>query len=383
MSVRKREWTDKRGRKQGKWMIHIEYTHPDGCRQSVRKNSPVQTRRGAEAYERQVRAELQTRTYGKEEAKPTPTFEKFADEFVENYAKVNTKASSVRSTKSILEHHLRPFFGRTRLDAVGMRDIEAYKRAKLKAGLSKKSVNNHLGVLGKILRVAQEWQLITGVPKVKPLKAPKPEFRFLEFDEADCLVAAAKSEPQWHAMIVVALNTGLRVGELLGLQWDDLDLRRGVAVVRRSIVEGVVDTPKSGKSRTIPLNGTVVRTLKAYKHLRSQQVFCQDDGSPLTDGQIKWPLYRIRHRAGLVGVAWHDLRHTFASHLAMRGIPLKSIQELLGHSSIETTMRYAHLSAVVLKDAVATLDRPNSTTTAQEPAASRKPALALASNVEN
>lgn len=379
MSVRKRKWTDTRGRKREKWMIHIEYTHPDGHRQTIRKVSPVQTRRGAEAYERQVRDQLLARTYGKEKAKPIPIFEKFADEFVDNYAKVNTKPSSVRSTTSILEHHLRPFFGKSGLDTVGLREIERYKARKLNAGLSKKSVNNHLGVLGKLLRVAQEWGVLADIPKIKPLKAPKPDFRFLDFEEADRLVAAAKAEPQWHAMIVVALNTGLRVGELLGLRWADLDLRRGLMVVRRSVVEGHVGTPKSGKSRKIPLNGTAVRVLKAHKHLRGEQVFCKEDGSMLTDGQIKWPLYRIRRDAGIVDVAWHDLRHTFASHLAMRGVPMKSIQELLGHASMETTMRYAHLSPVVLKDAVASLDRPSSTPTAQEPAASREPALSMVS----
>lgn len=150
-------------------------------------------------------------------------------------------------------------------------------------------------------------------------------------------------------------------------------------VVRRSVVEGVVDTPKSGKSRKIPLNDTVVEVLKAHKHLRSEQVFCQEDGSMLTDGQIKWPLYRIRRRAGIVDVAWHDLRHSFASHLAMKGKSLKAIQELLGHSTIEMTMRYAHLAPAVLRDAVDALDQPNSTPTAQEPAASREPALSMAS----
>lgn len=136
-------------------------------------------------------------------------------------------------------------------------------------------------------------------------------------------------------------------------------------MVSRSVVEGVVDTPKSEKSRKIPLDDTVVAVLEAHKHLRSEYVFCQEDGSMLPDGQIKWPLYRIRRRAGIVDVAWHDLRHTIAAHLAMRGVPLESIQEPLGHASMDMTMRYALLAPGVLRDAVATFDsRPNSTTTA-------------------
>lgn len=381
MTVRKRKWTNKHGVRE-KWMIHIEHTQPDGRRKPIRLFSPVNTRRGAEQYERKVRAELADGRYGKEPRKPPPTLGLFAPDFIENYAKLNTKPSTLRSTMSVLKHHLQPFFGNRRLDEITLREIDRYTATKLKAGLSKKTMRNHLGVLGKMLNVACEWEMLDAPPKIRRPKAPKPEFRFLDFEEADRLVEAAESEPLWHAMIVVAINTGLRVGELLALRWGDLDLRRGEMHVRRSVVEGHIDTPKSGKSRKVPLNETAMEVLKAHKHLRSELLFCQDDGSMLTDGQIKWPLYRIRHRAGIADVSWHGLRHTFASHLVMRGVALKAIQELLGHSTIEVTMRYAHLSPAVLKDAVAALDRPSSTPTAQEPAADRKPALALASNVE-
>lgn len=85
---------------------------------------------------------------------------------MENYAKVNTKYSSVRSTRSILTHHLVPAFGEKSLDEISVRDIERYKAAKCSAGLSKKTINNHLGVLGELLRVAQEWQLLPELPKI-------------------------------------------------------------------------------------------------------------------------------------------------------------------------------------------------------------------------
>jgi integrase len=266
----------------------------------------------------------------------------------------------------VLNIHLLGFFAGKQLDQISVREIERYKAAKLQEGLAKKTINNHLGVLGKLLRVAHEWDLLGQIPKIKLLRAPKPAFRFLDFEEAERLIEAARSEPLWHTMIVVALTTGLRVGELLALEWADLDLLRGRMVVRRSAVEGVVDTPKSGRIREIPLNERARTVLRAHRHLRGELVFCQEDGSMLTDGQIKWPLYRIRRRADIMDVAWHDLRHTFASHLAMRGVALKSIQELLGHASIEMTMRYAHLSPAVLRDAVATLDQPGSTSTARE-----------------
>jgi len=101
-----------------------------------------------------------------------------------------------------------------------------------------------------------------------------------------------------------------------------------------------------------------VAALKKHRHLRGEYIFCKEDGSMFTKNESKHPLWRACKRAGLRSIGWHALRHTFASHLAMRGVPLKAIQELLGHSTIEMTMRYAHLSPTVKRDAVAQLDRP-------------------------
>jgi hypothetical protein len=105
-----------------------------------------------------------------------------------------------------------------------------------------------------------------------------------------------------------------------------------------------------------------VDALKAHRHLRGRFVFCQEDGQPLTEGKMKQPLRRALNRAGISReegrIGWHDLRHTYASHLAMWGVPLKVIQELMGHVTIEMTERYAHLSPDTLREAVGVLDRP-------------------------
>jgi transposase-like protein len=101
---------------------------------------------------------------------------------------------------------------------------------------------------------------------------------------------------------------------------------------------------------------------KAHRHLRGRYVFCQEDGQPLTAGKMVQPLRRALKRAGISReegrIGWHDLRHTYASHLAMRGVPLKVIQELMGHVTIEMTERYAHLSPDTRREAVGVLDRP-------------------------
>jgi integrase len=128
----------------------------------------------------------------------------------------------------------------------------------------------------------------------------------------------------------------------------------------------VVGTPKSGRAREVPLSPETVKALKQHRHLRGELVFCTDAGRMFRKNETKHPLWRACKRAGLRLIGWHALRHTFASHLTMRGVPLKAIQELLGHATIEMTMRYSHLSPEVRRDAVIMLDRHcNSVATAE------------------
>jgi integrase len=338
-------------------MVDVVFEHPDGREQRIRKVSPVQTRRGAEQYERELRQALLEGSYGrKEELIEVPRFDAFADTFLTTYARANNKPSEVDTKKTILDNHLKPAFGKLHLDGIGAQQIETYKAIKLEEGLSPKYVNNHLTVLRKLLDVAREWGKLATLPNVLWLPVPEAAFRFLDFDEAERLVTAAQ-EP-WRTMIVVALRTGLRQGELLALSWQDVDLVAGRLRVVRSRYKDTIGTPKSKRSREVPLSAGAVRALKSHRHLRGELVFCGESGRHLTKGECKWPLWTTCKRAGLPRIGWHVLRHTFASHLVMRGVPLKAVQELMGHATIEMTMRYAHLSPDVGRGAVDRLDEP-------------------------
>jgi integrase len=283
----------------------------------------------------------------------------------------------------MLRDHILHFFGRRRLDEIGMADIEAFKAqmkkktsrsrqrkeaptkwalAKRKGGppsiLKPKSINNALTVLRKLLAVAQEQGVIAHLPRVKLFHAASAPFEFLDFDEANRLVAAA--DPAWRPLILTALLSGLRSGELIGLQWTDLDLVRGKLHVRRTVWRGVTGLPKGGRIRVVDLPRSLVAAIAAYRHLKGPFVFCEPDGKRLSPGKLKRPLERALLRSGISRpdghIGWHDLRHTYGSHLAMRGVPLKVIQELMGHASLEMTMRYAHLSPETKQVAVQCLD---------------------------
>jgi integrase len=335
-------------------MIDVQVVGKDGRLRRVRKIAPMQTRRAAEKLEHDTRAELMLADDRAVATLPeAPRFATFAEQFVSTYAVTNNKHAEVISKRKILRVHLVPAFGDLRLDQVGIAEIEEYKAGKLTAGLAKKTINNHLTVLRKLLSTAVEWRLLSTVPPIKWLRAPASEFDFLTFEEADRLITGAEDE--WRAIIIAALRTGLRHGELIGLRWIDVDVDAGRVVVRQAVSEGVIGTPKNGRTREVPLCKQALDALRDRPR-NGHYVFCAPDGSMLTHAQTRWPLKRALKNAGLRHIGWHALRHSFASHLVMRGAPIKSVQELLGHSSIEMTMRYAHLSPDVRRDAVRLLD---------------------------
>lgn len=323
---------------------------PGEGRRRIRRRSPIQTRRGAEEYERRLLESVLSTSRPCEERR----FSRFAIEFLETYATANNKYSEVETKECILRVHLIPAMGHLLLKEISAREIERYKAQKLKSGLAAKTINNHLTVLRKALVVAEEWGALAAIPPVKRLRAAPAKFDFLSFDEAERLVTAAERE--WRPMIIVALKTGLRLGELLGLEWDAVDLAAGRLVVRQAVARGRLDTPKSGEPREVPLCGGAVDALAAHRHLRGPFVFCRADGGMLVRDEARPPLHRACRRAGLRRIGWHVLRHTFASHLVMRGAQLKAVQEMLGHSTIEMTMRYAHLSPEVARNSVSLLD---------------------------
>jgi integrase len=354
MSVWKRRWTDASGVQREAWVVDVQVMGLDGKLRRVRKTARVQNKRAAEQLEREIRDQLLKAGDPKGPAPAdVPTLAEFVERFMGTYASTNNKPSEIQSKESILRVHLVPALGELKLNRIDPAQIEAYKAKKLAAKLKRKTINNHLTVLRKMLSTACEWQLIPSVPPIKWMKPPPPEFDFLTFEEANRLIES--SEDDHRAMITVAVRTGLRLGELLALRWIDVDLDAGRIVVRRAVARGVIGTPKNGRTREVPLSKQALETLKSHPR-RGELVFCTPGGEMLTKGATKWPLYSACKRAGLRRIGWHVARHTFASHLIMRGVPIRTVQELLGHSTIEMTTRYAHLSPEARRDAVQVLD---------------------------
>lgn len=325
-----------------------------------RKRSPVNSREGALTYEAALRMRLargEHIEFGPTRL-PDPTFAEFSEEWFRIYVRTNNKDSEQRTKESILRVHLVPFFGRLPLSRITPESVERFKSQALDAKLSAKSVNNLLAVLQKCLACAVEWGRVSAAPRIRRLRCDSRRLDFLTDDELAELIAVF-AQPTWRSMAMVAARTGLRLGELLALDWGDVDLDARRLTVRRALVRGVLTSPKSGKTRHVPLCDAA-RDAFASLPRRPGFVFAHDDGRPFTHSSAQKALDRAIRAAGLRHFGWHVLRHTFASHLVMRGAPLRAVQELLGHSTIVMTERYAHLGAQTLQATTSLLDRSES-----------------------
>ena len=332
------------------WWVDFRFN-----RQRIRKKSPDNSMAGVKSYEALLRRKLfKGEQLDSKEQIAIPTLKDFSQKWFDTYVVNNNKYSEQRQKKITLRAHLIPFFGRLKLNQINSLKIEEYKAKKIESGLAPKTVNNHLAILGKCLHTAEEWiEGLEKVPKIQLLKVPPQKIEFLSKKECDLLLSGAKD--RWYEMILIAIKTGLRFGEIIGLQWQDVNFKINVLTVRQSIVRDTIGSPKSNKERTIPLTKEVVIMLSNRKELNGL-LFKDKRGKSLKQERAMRTLQRICKQVELRPIGWHKLRHTFASHLAEAGVPIKAIQELLGHSNIQTTMRYAHLSPSVHKDAISKLE---------------------------
>jgi len=342
--------------------VDIRVRLPDGTYHRERVKSPVQSKSGATrwAQERERYLALHGPAQPEKEVpeKIVPTLEEFSTRFIEDYAKANKlKPSGIAAKETILKKHLIPVLGKKRLDEIGDYEVQMVKRHL--AEMKPKTVNCVLTVLSKLLKVAVDWKELASMPvTVKLVKGTDPELPFYDFDEFEQLVAGAqKAGEDVLAFVLLAGEAGLRRGEIIALERSDVDFKRNLITVRQSDWKGQITAPKSGKARRVPMTSRLTAALNAIRHLRGPRVLYQREGGAVSANTLRSWMQRAQVRAGLpVTSGVHILRHTFCSHLAMRGAPARAIQELAGHADLTTTMRYMHLSPASLQQAILLLE---------------------------
>jgi integrase len=294
--------------------------------------------------------------------KATPTLAEFAERFLTGYAKVNNKASEEAAKRSIINTHLKPRFGSTRLDEITTEDVERMKADLLGKKRSKKTVNNVLAVLRRMLAVAVDWDVLPNVrAKIHQFKVPRPLPKFYEAEDLKRLLEVAPQvDYRLPIIILLGADAGLRLGEMLALEQAAIDFRRNKINVDKSDWHGTVDTPKGAEPRLVPMTDRLEAALKKHRHLRGKLVLCHDDGTPLDRNSVKRMMVAGQRAAKVKATGGiHILRHTFCSRLgAQPDVAPRAIMAVAGHKDIETSMRYIHLFRGATESAIATLNRP-------------------------
>jgi integrase len=301
------------------------------------------------------------------------TFREFIEVWrADHVATQELKPATIRGYDSVIERHLLPAFGDQRMDRITAEHIRRFFKQKQEGTsektsrpLSKKTLVNTLRLLNSIFNFAMTIELLVKNPckGIKLPRAPKREMDFLRPEEVRAFLAAF-TDDEMRCLFTTAVMTGIRRGELLGLQWDDIDFGASVIRVRRSISNGEIQLPKTEKSRrAIQVGPELLKTMRAHKLRtggRSSFVFTTKSGTLLDpDNLVKRVFEPTLLAAGIERhIRFHDLRHTYASILINEGANLKFVSEQLGHASIVITLdRYSHLIAERHDDTVSKFEK--------------------------
>jgi len=292
-----------------------------------------------------LRAELASGAQPSDPKRKGLIFDNLCAEYLE-YSKANKKPQSHRrdqvSIKSLLDT-----FAQKLVVKITAYDLEHYKTKRL-LHVKPATVNRELSCIKHMFNLAVVWEKIKShnLHKVKKFKEPDGRVRYLSDDEIPRVLAACSR--YLRPIVIMALNTGMRKGEILNLKWTEVDMNNKLIII--------IDA-KNNKSRSIPINPVLFNELVVKKSkANSEYVFAHHDGTRFHE--LYYGFMSALKKVDINNFHFHDLRHTFASRLAMSGIDIRIIQELMGHKTITMTMRYSHLSSKTLREAVDRLCRP-------------------------
>src|SRR3972149_1205069 len=328
----------------GVWWTCIRYED-----KKVQKSLETDDRRLAQAIEAKIRAEIAEGKFFDQPVGQSKTFKDMMEKFMQEHAPKVSK-NMQKSYASSLKH-LATFWGNSKLSDIKPKLISEYKVLRKNKGIKPSTINRELAMLSKAFNLAvKEWEWIRDNPvsRVPKEKENNERDRWLNAEDEKRLLENSSS---WlKDIIIFDLNTGLRQDELLSLQWSRVDLFRKIIIIQES---------KNGKPRTIPLNQIALDILmekSKRRNLKSDLVFLSNMSTKIDRHNLRRAFNIALDKAGIQNFHFHDLRHTFATRLAQRGIDIYKISKLLGHQDIRMTQRYSHHCPDSLRDGVQILE---------------------------
>ncbi len=285
------------------------------------------------------------------------TLSQFIDRFMEDIGAHTLRPKTIDTYWFLINKHIKPEIGDLRLTQIRPDHLQSLYSKKLDEGLSKRTVQFIHAIIRRILNQAVKWDLIIRNPTdavTPPVPAKKAPVTLSE-DQVRIFLEAVKDH-RWYPIYVLAVATGMREGEILGLRWQDVDLNQGVVSVNQTIenISGhlSIGQPKSDTAyRTIPLPVFALNVLKGME-MHEGLLFTTSTGKPVSPRNVLRHFQLTLERLGLPKVTFHSLRHLHASYLLRQNIHPKIVQERLGHSSIALTLDvYSHIIPTLQKEA--------------------------------
>lgn len=361
-------------RKDGRWEVNVNLGFDaEGRRRRIR----MCTKTRKEAQERL--SELLQRQQAKAPVVAVPeslTVGEYLKRWLGDYAATGVRPKTFHSYSQLVRLHLVPSLGAIPLARLQPLHLQRLYSEKVKAGLSPRTVRYLHAILHKALDHAVRWDLATRnvADSVAPPKLQQREMSVLTAEQASAFLEAAAAD-RLHALYVVALTTGMRQGEILGLRWRDVGLDTGSIYIKRTLNrvrgEWLYAEPKTARSRrhvTLP----AVAVIALRQHREQQQgekemlggnyqdlglVFCKASGEPLDGSWVTHHTQHLLRKAGLPKVRFHDLRHTHATMMLQQGVHPKIVSDRLGHSSIKLTLdTYSHVLPTMQREAADRVD---------------------------
>jgi len=366
MGVKVREY------KPGAWWLLIDH-------KGQRKAKKIGSKKAAMEAAVKIEAAIAANTFhlpSPHERGPV-LLKEYAAKWMDGHVKTNLKPSTRHGYRHLLENHILPVFGSRPLAEIARDEIKALCYRKIQEGLSASTVSYLARTLSAIFNHAVEDGVVVANPASRPGRYIKlgnrlDKISFLTPDEGRVLLDAAQKKALRHyALLLVALRTGMRQGEIIGLQWGDIDWNGNFIEIRRTNWKGHMTTPKSGKARRCDMSDQLAEVLQDHKRRIAAEalakgrplpswVFPSDAGTMLDASNIRKMFDGCLTLAGLRKIRFHDLRHSFASWLIANGESLAYVKGQMGHHSIQITVdTYGHLVPGANRQAVNRLDDPN------------------------
>jgi len=347
MGVRVRQKVKGKG---NPWWVFITHN-------GKRTSRKVGDKKAADAVASTIRAKLQLGEFGFDEPKPAPTFKEYADSWIKITVPATCKESTVQDYKIILRLHVLPAFGDLRITDINRGKVKDFLLDKVNSGYAKSTASHMKDVISGVLNKALDDEIIQSNPALQlgknilKTKDQKKHINALTPEELKQLLETVSEHfPGHYALFLLLARTGMRIGEALALQWEDINFDKRFIEVKRSVYRDKISTPKNGKTRLVDMSLQLAKALKTHKKGfklglagkkggNAQFVFTNRNGNIIDKDNWRRRVFtKAVQKAEIKRVRIHDLRHTYATLRISKGDNIADVSNQLGHHSVKLTM---------------------------------------------